>query len=197
MAAILILTWLYAARLALFIILLTLKFYVIGLLQTSQTYRLLVTLSSTFFVFTNLSPRRVATDPRPPRRPRLHDRKAIPQQGPKRAGDLPLPRDPTEHRPRTTSISGRFERRHPPPRARPGTLRGGGREAFTIIQANVQHSSPTHDTLLHLANDAQADIILVQEPWAYSTGDRNMHKGHPSYQCFAPRGDWTTNPPGS
>jgi ABC-type transport system involved in multi-copper enzyme maturation permease subunit len=54
MAAILILTWLYAAWLALFIILLTLRFYVTGLLQTGQTYRLLVTLSSTFFVFTNL-----------------------------------------------------------------------------------------------------------------------------------------------
>ncbi|KAI1432027.1 Endonuclease/exonuclease/phosphatase [Xylaria sp. CBS 124048] len=75
------------------------------------------------------------------------------------------------------------------------TRNTGGQQAFTIVQANVQHSGPTHDTLLAIAHSAQADIILVQEPWTVTRRQRQMHKGHPAYKCFAPRGDWGEDPP--
>ncbi|KAI2620802.1 hypothetical protein GGS21DRAFT_536471 [Xylaria nigripes] len=98
-------------------------------------------------------------------------------------------------RPHMTLMNSEPTRRGP--RRTGSSPRGLGRKAFTILQANVQHSGPSHDTHLGLAGDAEADIILVQEPWACSTWNEDMLKSHPSCQVFSPRGDWKTDPPRS
>lgn len=63
-----------------------------------------------------------------------------------------------------------------------------------IYQANVNHSSPCHDSALSLAYNNNYDIIALQEPWVHPDLSKRRTKSHPNYQAYAPLSQWTSRP---
>ncbi|KAH7053453.1 Endonuclease/exonuclease/phosphatase, partial [Macrophomina phaseolina] len=62
------------------------------------------------------------------------------------------------------------------------------------MQVNTHKSGPVQDVALNLAWEAQADVLTVQEPWAYLRKGRRLTKNHPGFDTFAPQDDWSMPP---
>lgn len=62
------------------------------------------------------------------------------------------------------------------------------------MQVNTHTSGPIQDVALNLAWEAQADILIVQEPWAHLRKGRRLTKNHSGFDAFAPEDDWSTPP---
>ncbi|KAH7010749.1 hypothetical protein B0J12DRAFT_542257, partial [Macrophomina phaseolina] len=60
------------------------------------------------------------------------------------------------------------------------------RNRLRLMQVNTHKSGPVQDVALNLAWEAQADVLTVQEPWAYLRKGRRLTKNHPGFDTFAP-----------
>ncbi|EKG09163.1 Reverse transcriptase [Macrophomina phaseolina MS6] len=68
------------------------------------------------------------------------------------------------------------------------------RNKLRLMQVNTHTSGPVQDVALNLAWEAQADILIVQEPWAHLRKGRRLTKNHSGFDAFAPEDDWSTPP---
>lgn len=66
------------------------------------------------------------------------------------------------------------------------------RKAFFITQNNVAHTGPAHDAALAAGFEAEAEVILIQEPWF--NDDRT--KTHPAFHTFMPSNSWANRDAG-
>src|SRR3954451_10021691 len=75
----------------------------------------------------------------------------------------------------------------------PGTYLGESRP-LRIVSANVNSSGPAHMTLLQLAYENDADVVLVQEPSTHWEDTRRLTKTHPGFSTLPPTHDWSEKP---
>lgn len=65
-----------------------------------------------------------------------------------------------------------------------------------VLQLNVGHSGPAHDSCLSIAWEQKVDVVLVQDPWAALKDTRRITKTHPGYNTFTPTDNWEKTIPG-
>ncbi len=74
----------------------------------------------------------------------------------------------------------------------PGRPRSIPTREFRVLQANVQRSWPKHKCALESAFQAQADVILIQEPAVFARHRRTQ--AHDAYRTFIPQDTWPARP---
>lgn len=63
-----------------------------------------------------------------------------------------------------------------------------------LLQINVGKRDTSHELALATAFEERVDIVLIQEPYIFSELERRITKRHPTFECFTPIDNWSTQP---